>query len=290
MDREQNIQMRTAFGQSENIGVYAAASVINELAAAGTPPFRISVQLFLPPDTPKAHGYGIEKKIRHVCRKQNILLDQVQTDMQAGVCQCMAAAAGMAAPPAKGDWKERKMHSGQDIVLVKYAGMEGMLRIAEEREEGLKKRFAPVFFAQIRQFEEEIFALKEIDIAKAGGACAIRQIGGGGIFASLWRLSKEAGTGVEADLKKISVRQETIEVCEHFRLNPYQLTSSGSLLVAADDGEALADALKGEGAEASVIGRLTDSNDKIIRNGEEVRYIGRPAPDEINKIFMEEPR
>ena len=36
---------------------------------------------------------------------------------------------------------------------------------------------------------------------------------------------------------------------------------------------------------AAVIGHTTDNNDKILRNGEEMRYIDRPAPDEILKLY-----
>ena len=36
---------------------------------------------------------------------------------------------------------------------------------------------------------------------------------------------------------------------------------------------------------AAVIGELTNNNDKIIQNGEDIRYIDRPAPDELEKIL-----
>lgn len=88
-------------------------------------------------------------------------------------------------------------------------------------------------------------------------------------------------------MKAISVLQETVEVCEHFRLNPYQLTSVGSFLMVTDNGAGLCEKLLEQGIKASVIGRITDNNDKVIYNGEEVRYIDRPAPDEIFKIFEE---
>ena len=87
------------------------------------------------------------------------------------------------------------------------------------------------------------------------------------------------------DLKKISIRQETIEVCEHFRMNPYQLASSGCLLIVTEDGRAMTEAFAEIGVHAAVIGRLRGDRDKIIRNGEDVRYIDRPAPDEINKLY-----
>ena len=47
----------------------------------------------------------------------------------------------------------------------------------------------------------------------------------------------------------------------------------------------MADALNQKGIQAAVIGQLTDSNDKIIHNGEDMRYIDRPAPDELMKVF-----
>ena len=53
-----------------------------------------------------------------------------------------------------------------------------------------------------------------------------------------------------------------------------------------EDGKALADALERKQIRASVIGRLTAGNDKLIHNGEDIRYIDRPAPDEIYKLFM----
>ena len=51
----------------------------------------------------------------------------------------------------------------------------------------------------------------------------MRQVGEGGIFAALYRLAKEADTGLVVDLKAMPVRQETIEICEYYKLNPYQL-------------------------------------------------------------------
>ena len=92
-------------------------------------------------------------------------------------------------------------------------------------------------------------------------------------------------TGLTVYLKKIPVRQEIIEVCEYFGLNPYQLQSNGCYLMVATDGDEVVFELQKQQIHAAVIGKLTDSNDKIIRNGEEVRYIDRPAPDEIKKLY-----
>lgn len=175
--------------------------------------------------------------------------------------------------------------AGDEIVQVKWLGMEGMLRIADEKESELSQRFAPVFLRQIRSYRTELFAGKELEIARSTGVSAVRQITDGGILAALWDLAKEAGTGLDLDLKQMPVLQETIEVCEQYRLNPYQLASAGSFLMVTGDGGALADALRENQIEASVIGRLTEGNGKVIRNGEDIRHLDRPGPDEIFKIW-----
>jgi hydrogenase expression/formation protein HypE len=38
-------------------------------------------------------------------------------------------------------------------------------------------------------------------------------------------MAEASGVGLEIDLKKIPVRQETIEICEFFGINPYELIS-----------------------------------------------------------------
>ena len=175
--------------------------------------------------------------------------------------------------------------AGQDIVYAGWAGLEGMLRIIGEKEAELRERFTPAFIGQMKAYDSELCGLSKIAVADAMGVSVIRQVSRGGILASLWDLAKDTELGLNLDLKKIAVRQETIEVCEHFRLNPYQLASGGSFLMLAENGEALADALNQKGIQAAVIGQLTDSNDKVIYNGEDMRYIDRPAPDELMKVF-----
>ena len=93
--------------------------------------------------------------------------------------------------------------AGAEIVLTKWIGMEGMLRIAEEREEELRQRFAPVFLRQIQSYRDEIFAGKELETARQAGITTVRQVAEGGIFAALWELSKETGMGLDLDMKQI---------------------------------------------------------------------------------------
>ncbi|MEE1113565.1 MAG: hydrogenase maturation factor, partial [Eubacterium sp.] len=77
----------------------------------------------------------------------------------------------------------------------------------------------------------------------------------------------------------------TVEICEFFDANPYQIMSSGSMLMVTADGEKLVRELEAAGIHGTVVGRTTSNNDKILRNGEEVRYLDKPQPDELYKAL-----
>ena len=83
------------------------------------------------------------------------------------------------------------------------------------------------------------------------------------------------------------IRQETVEICEYYRLNPYQLISSGCMLMTSPDGRKLVRDLEEAGIHASLIGQCVDGRAKKILNGSDVSYLERPKTDELYKIYVE---
>ena len=117
------------------------------------------------------------------------------------------------------------------------------------------------------------------------GVSAMHDVTEGGIFGALWEMAEASGVGLCVDLKKIPIRQETIEICEFFNLNPYQLISSGSMLIGTDHGSQLVDALAKEGIHASVIGKAVEGNDRVIFNDGEKRFLEPAKADELYRAF-----
>ena len=280
------------YGGMRNGAAYGLLTEVNELAAQGVHTGSAEIHIEIPADMDKSRMHSIRNHIAKAMEKLETEDFQLEELHIAGE-KCAALRVPQIVITAAGetDQKERiadallTARAGQDIVYAGWAGLEGMLRIIGEKEAELRERFTPAFIGQMKAYDSELCGLSKIAVADAMGVSVIRQVSRGGILASLWDLAKDTELGLNLDLKKIAVRQETIEVCEHFRLNPYQLASGGSFLMLAENGEALADALNQKGIQAAVIGQLTDSNDKIIHNGEDMRYIDRPAPDELMKIF-----
>ena len=127
--------------------------------------------------------------------------------------------------------------------------------------------------------------LSEAAVAVRSGVSAMHDVTEGGIFGALWEMAEASGVGLEIDLKKIPVRQETIEICEFFGINPYELISSGVMLMAAKDGNRLVMELAKENISACVIGKATEGNDRVLLNDGERRFLEPPKSDELYKVI-----
>lgn len=164
---------------------------------------------------------------------------------------------------------EVKMRPGQQIVISKYIGLEGTAILAQKYRDRLREKLPAKMIDEAAGYEEMISVLPEAAGASKSGVCAMHALSQGGVFGALWEMAEAAGTGLSINLKAIPVRQETIEICEQLELNPYRLLSGGSLLMAADDGEALAESLIQSGIPAFVIGCATEGNDRVLVGSEE---------------------
>ena len=173
---------------------------------------------------------------------------------------------------------------GMDILVTKWIGIEGTSIIAKEKEKDLLTRFSAPFIENAKKLDVYLSVLSEAAVAARSGVSAMHDITEGGIFGALWEMAEASGVGLEIDLKKIPVRQETIEICEFFGINPYELISSGSMLMAAADGNLLVNELKKAGIPATIIGKATAGNDRVLLNEDERRFLEPPKTDELYKV------
>ncbi len=282
----------TYYGSMRDTGAYALFVQANELASRGICEASVEAQISIPADMDKSRINSIRNHMKGAAKdladegfsvKELRIQGGIQTALK--VPSVRVTAAGTAEGTRHLQSACLDAPAGRDILLAGWIGVEGMLRIIGEKEHELRERFTPSFLRHMKDYGREVCGIRKIAAAEEQGISVIRQITDGGILAALWRLSEESGLGMSLDMKKIALRQETIEVCEHFRLNPYQLTSGGSFLMLTENGDAAAELLRRKEIPAVVIGHLTGNNDKVIHNGEDVRYIDRPAPDELMKIF-----
>lgn len=202
---------------------------------------------------------------------------------------CAAAAAERAAVGGaareKAEALRRTAKADAQIVMTKWAGLEGSAILASRFPEKLRERYPSCLIEEAASFDRFLSIIPEAAAAGKSGGSVLCAAAEGGIFRALWTLAECAGVGLEIDLKKIPIRQETVEICNYLDLNPYELMANGSLLCLTEHANALADKLHRMQIPAAVIGSAAANRDRVIINGEERRFLEPAKADEIYKTY-----
>lgn len=271
-------------GTTKDIGELAIQITINDIASAGAEPIGVMLSVLLPPSIEEEDIRDMMGQVNCACEKLNIQTIGGHTEVTNVVNQPVITVTGVGKVKKNSLVVTSGASAGQDIVITKWIGLEGTSIIAKEKEPDLLNRFAPAFVDEAKSFDRFISIVPEAAVAVLSGVTAMHDITEGGVFGALWEVAQASGVGLEVDLKSIPVRQETIEICNFYDINPYELISSGSLLIVTRNGHDLVRALEKEKINAVVIGKTTDSNDKLIFNGDEKRYLDPPKTDELYKV------
>ena len=166
----------------------------------------------------------------------------------------------------------RKALEGLPVILAGWIAEEGTALLAAEKEEELSVHFHPEMVDAARRIRAKALPVTEMP------AC-VWPLSEGGILAGLWKLITELDCGLRADLKAIPVRQESIEICEYFGIDPYRLLSGGAYLIVTALEVPFLAALQAAGVKAAVIGRLTSDEDCLLTCDGRIRFLNRPEKD-----------
>ena len=271
-------------GTATDIGNLAIHITLNDLASAGAEPVGVLLTILLPENSEEAVLKETMAQIEIACAEANVQIMGGHTEVTKAVNQPLINVCGV------GKAKVGKLVStagakvGDDIIVTKWIGLEGTSIIAKEKEQELLSRYPAQLVEAAKNFDKYLSVLPEAASAVKSGVSAMHDVTEGGIFGALWEMAEASGVGLEIDLKKIPVKQETIEVCEFFGINPYELISSGSMLMAAPDGNTLVRELEKQGIHAVVVGKAVAGNDRVLLNEDETRFLEPPKTDELYKV------
>jgi hydrogenase expression/formation protein HypE len=272
-------------GTVNDIGKLAVHITANDIASSGADVIGIMLSVLLPEGTQEAELKTLMLDIEEECEKLNLEILGGHTEVTKAVNQPIVTVTGVGRINRNEVIKTGGAKPGQEIVMTKWAGLEGTAIIAMEKEKELLTKYTPSFIDGAKQMINDISVIPESRIAKEFGVTSMHDVTEGGIFGALWEIGSASKVGLEIDLKKITLKQETVEICEFFDLNPYKLISSGCMLIVTDRANQLVEQLNEAGIKAAVIGHVTDGNDRIIKNGDERRYLEPPKSDELYKII-----
>ncbi len=272
-------------GAINDIGTLAVHITANDIASEGAEVIGIMLTILLPEGASEQELKAMMKDIEAACKKLNIEVIGGHTEVTGAVNQPIVTVTGVGKMKRSRIIRTAGAKPGQDIVMTKWAGLEGTAIIAAEKEEELLTKYSSGFLEGAKVLIEHISIVPEAMLAREFGVTSMHDVTEGGIFGALWEIGAASKVGLEVDIKKILLRQETVEICEFYDINPYMLISSGCLLIVTDRGNQLVDKLKAEGIPAAVIGYVKEGNDRIILNEEERRFLEPPKADELYKVL-----
>jgi hydrogenase expression/formation protein HypE len=270
---------------SQEITDTAVVSVLNNLATEGAKPLGIQVSLFLSAEAFESDLKQIMKTLELSCAEHQIQIMGGSTQVVSGCQNHLLSLTGIGLSTDTKQLSIKNIEKPMDLILSKSIGLKGSWLLSKFGKDKLSLRFSPCFLKKLEEYPNHFSIANEAATAIKSGVSYMHDVSESGIFGALWEVAEGAGVGLTVDLKKIPVKQETIEVCEFFGLNPYEIQSTGALLMVAEHGKQVVKALNDAGVEAAIIGQITDSNDRIIQNDDEIRYLDRPKADEIYNVM-----
>lgn len=264
-------------GSPAAVGELAVPRALNSLICSGAEPVGIMLALVLPPDVAESDFRQMIHRIDALCAENGMEIMGGHTQISAAVTKVIATVTAYGV----GGAADCRPRPGQDIVMTKWAGLSGTWLLEKEYHDAFVNKYNPDMADTIGRMNGYFSVLKEARLALDYGARTLYDLSEGGVFGGLWEVAAAGNVGLQVDLKKIPLKQETVELCDFVDVNPYQLISMGSLLIAADHGDQLVRRLGEQGIAAAVIGSFTDSNDRVIVNDDEVRYLEPPRAEKV---------
>lgn len=253
----------------------------NDAAAAGAEPVGLLVTLLMPPTGTMAQISQIADDLSTAAQLANVDILGGHTEVTDAVTRAVTSATVIARQAR--NQALRGMRPGDDIVMTKWAAVEGTTILAEDFADRLASVPAELLDAA-RSLTGKLSIVAESRIAMQFGATAMHDVTEGGVLGASWELGFANHCAVLIDTAKIPVREETRALCAALSLDPLRLIGSGSLLIACKDGARLCSALEKSGIHAAVIGRAIEGTASFV-DGEPLE---EPHADELYRLYSHE--
>lgn len=281
---DEDLAMSEGWGTTPYI---AWVKAMNNLITSGANPVGVRLLMMLPEDI-------LESDIKEYMFRFNKLADDSSIQIMGGHTQVSVAYVTptfvVTVIGRNGNFSPnfKAIKSGDQIIMTKWTGLLGTDVIAREKREILLEKLSSsyidggIFGEELYQVLEEGKLLASLE----DKVLYMHDISVGGVYSGLWQLGARINKGIKINHYDIPIKQETIEFCEIFDINPYMLEGTGSLLVVAKKGEDVVQSLLDNNIPAAVIGEVTDSKEKVVVLGDdgEKRFLAPAKGDEIYKV------
>lgn len=269
---------------SDNKSGYLSVIInCNDIASCGANPIGILSTILLPVGTSEDKLKKIVDEINNAAIDNGIEVLGGHTEVTKSVNKPLISTTVIGIAKKDEYVKTGGARIDDDVIITKDIGIEGTCIIAYNYADLLAKEFSYDFVKNSQSFIRDISVIKEGLIASQNGANSMHDITEGGLLGAAYEIAEASNVGITIFDEKIPIRKETKKICEYFNINPLKLISSGSMLITAKSGEKIIEKLKKNKIKGTIIGKITDSDKYLIKNGEMINILP-PESDEIYKL------
>lgn len=275
--------MTLAVQEPEN---YAFWKALNKLETSGAVPVAIMVNAMFPARGNESRIKAMTGNLASLCMLHKVEYlgghTELMEELRAPVVTVVAyGRLGRETP----GYSIHNVKPGESILMLGYTATEAVAMLLADKREELSTRYPAGYLEEAAKPGKNLSLHYAYSVLCKENITYIHDISTGGVFSALWELGEGACCGIEVPLRGIPIRQETVEVCEFFDINPYMAMGGGSALIVTPEPETVLNNLKKNDIFAIRIGQTTERNDRIITNADYARYLEPPKGDEIYKLY-----
>lgn len=268
-------------GADKNSGYLSVFVCCNDIAACGAEPIGILVTLLLPPNTGDDTLKVLMESIHSAAEKIGIEVLGGHSEVTPAVIKPVISSTAIGIARKHEYVTSSGAKPGDDVIVTKALALEGTAILASDFEDVLKTRISLEKLQKAQSFIDKISVIQDGLTAARVGITAMHDITEGGLLEACYEVAEASGTGVEIYLDKLPILPETVAICDFFGIDPLGLISSGSMLICTPNGEKVIKALEEKGIAATLVGKITADQSKIIVSGGTSFPLKPPERDEL---------
>lgn len=268
-------------GASENAGKLAVNINCNDIASSAAEPLGILVTILAPQDSTIYEIQKVMNEIHDECKKLNVQVLGGHTEVTAAVNKMIISCTVLGKAKSGTAVATSNAQIGDDIIVTKKLCIEGTSILVNDYPHKVKNILSEKEIQEAKSYSEELSVIKEGIIAGNFGVNCMHDITEGGVLGALWEVASASRKGFIAYKDNMPVSNITRKLCKEFSIDPLRFISSGSMLITAKHGEALLSRLEKEGISASIIGKITGDDKKILADGDIMIQVIPPERDEL---------
>ena len=269
----------------ERAARFALDIVLADVAVSGLSPAYLSIDFTLPPEMSDRE---FEQVWTEIDREASDLGTSVVTGHTARYEGCAYPWIGGATALAVGEFDDivrpDGARPGEDVIISTGPGVEAVGLLTTLFGDQMALRRETIEEGQERLAETDTVR-DALTVAAAGEVSAMHDATECGVQGALCEMAASSGARFEIERSKAPLRPGVEEVCALLDVDPWQVTSSGTLLITAPSAESehVLDALESRGTAAAIVGRVAEG-EGVYFDGEEVTH---PQVDPSWEVYAE---